>query len=174
MITFGFILFIVVLVIIGFVKNQKAESQEKKREELTASGVLSPYRDFMSETVPALLVDYETFRPSYFTKFSDQFSRDGSTASFSPEDLLDDVSPDRAAWVLNHCQLIASKRFHQSKSLSDAAEAGFEVELKVARACPGCPHVPVEKVYNPAKAPVYPCADCKEEQPCDIWYKVLS
>lgn len=168
------VVIIVVFVAWGLYKQKKEERQEKKREELTASGVLNPYRQFMADTVPALLGDYSVLSDAYLTRFSDQFLRDGSTANFTDADLVSGVEPGRASWALHHCIFIASQRFNQSRQLRDAAEAGFDVELKVQRANPNCSQVPSEQVFNPSKAPVYPCADCKEDQPCDIWYKLLT
>ncbi len=168
------ILIIVVLAVWGFIRNRKDEAAESKREELVASGVLDPYRLFMAETVPALMQDYNCFAPGYLERFTDQYRRDGTTAKFTGEDLLPGVDSNYAAWVLSHCSLLASNRFNQSRQLEDAKVAGFDVELKVARANPNCSKVPAEGVFKPNKALVYPCADCKEDKPCDIWYKLVT
>lgn len=169
-----FIIVIVAIVIWGFVKNKKEESQEKKREELETAGVIDPYRQFMATVVPAILEDYNIFQPEYLQKFADQFERDGSTIKFTKEDLLDGADGSEALWTLEHCKYIASMRYHQSRQLNDAKEAGFDVELKFDYKNPNCSQVPSEQKFKPGKAPVYPCADCKEEKPCQIWYKLLT
>lgn len=165
-----FIVFIVVMVVIGFRKNQRSE----KREQLEAAGVLDPYRQFMASTVPALLVDYQIFQPGYLQKYADLFERDGSTAKFTDADLLEGVDTSRASWALNHCAYLASMRYNQMQQLRDAKEAGLDVELKFTYKNPNCAQIPSEQKFKPGKAPVYPCADCKEDKPCQIWYKLLT
>ena len=131
-------------------------------------------RRFMSETVPVLLQDYNVFLPAFLSRYAAQYLSSGSSARFSESDLVEGVESGYAAWVLNHCSRIASARYNNLRVIQNAekAEADYVV-LKLFNTNPACPLVPKsDKKYKAGEPiPLFPCADCKEDKICGIWYK---
>jgi len=168
-----FIIFLAIagLLVWGFYQKKQ---KEKKKAALSVDTPMDSSRQLIAEIAPAIMKDYEVFTDSFLMRFSDEFIRNGKYTGLSKDDVLEGVDFDHARWIYSHCSSIASCRCAQINSLNQMKEAEVDtVELKVSRANPNCSHVPSEGKIEIDKALVYPCADCKEDKPCDIWYKPL-
>ena len=173
-----FIIVLFVLYALFFGKGKKTKrrrtSSAPKKNRVVSSG---PYtqkeqRRFMAETVPVLLQDYNVLHPCYYSRFAAEYLRSGHFAKIEPDDIVDGVEPGYASWVLNHCCYLVSSRFTVIKMIENAqdVEARY-IKFSVFRSNPTCSLVPQDKKYKVGdKIPVYPCADCKEDQPCIFSY----
>lgn len=127
----------------------------------------------MAKHIPELLSKFNVFEPSYLSRLSAYYLNNGNVPPFRDDELLAGVMRPRASWVLNHCMRLASARYNNSRMIASAkkGEADY-ISLNVSRACEGCRKVPQSKMYSPGdRIPLYPCADCKEDNICQIWYK---
>jgi hypothetical protein len=132
-------------------------------------------RRYIAENVPALLVGYNVFVPSFLSRFSAEYLATGHFARFNADELVEGVDPDHASWVLNHCCRLASARYNNLKVIQNAENVEAEyVVLKLFQTNPSCPFVPKKDKKYKAKdeIPLFPCADCKEDKICGIWYKL--
>ena len=151
------------------------KQKEKRKAELSVDTPMDPIRQLMADMAPGIMMDYNVFTDSFLARFSDSFIRNGKYTNLKHEDVLDGIDFEYARWVYSRCTLLASLRCKQIEALDKMKEAEIEtVELKVSRSNPDCPLLPVEKKLNINKAVIYPCADCKKEKPCDIWYKPID
>lgn len=160
-------IFLVVLVVLFLLRSRK-----KKRP---ASHPLVSQRSYMASSVPALLKNHKVFSSSYLSRYASAYRKSGRAPAFTEKDLLPGVDSSHAAWVLNHCERLASARFSAVSAISNAEKSeAHSVVLTVDRACPGCVKVPGVKTYKVgSRIPVYPCADCSKDQPCIFYYKVI-
>lgn len=124
--------------------------------------------------MPLFLEPYKIFKASFISLLSAQFLRNGSMARFTNEDLLPGVDSSHAFLILNHCMRLVSARYNNTRVIKNASLASAKsITIKIERACPECTRVLSEKKYKKGDdVPLYPCADCKEENICDIWYKI--
>lgn len=158
-----------VLVVLFLFRNRKKKSSRSLPVHVDSRHV------YMSSFVPALLEDYKVFSSSYLSRYASQYKKSERFVKFTEKDLLPGVDIDRAIWVYNHCERLAVARYNNLSAISNAEKADASaVALTVSRACPGCSHVPKNKTYKfGTNIPIYPCADCQEDKPCDIWYKAV-
>ena len=131
-------------------------------------------RRYIAENVPALLIQFNVFVPSFLSRFSAEYLASGHFARFGDDDLVEGVEPGHASWVLNHCCRLASARYNNLRVIQNAERAeARSVTLKPYKSNPNCSRVPKEKKYKLGQeVPLFPCADCKENEICDIWYKL--
>lgn len=165
---------IIIVLVMGFI-IYRATRKKRPRGSRSASAKTGAdaYRRYMAKHIPELLSKFSVFEPSYLSRLSAYFLHNGSVPPFRDDEVLAGVERGRASWVLNHCMRLASARYSNSKSISSAkkGEADY-ISLNVSRACEGCKKVPQSKKYAPGeRIPLYPCADCKEDNICQIWYK---
>ena len=169
---------IIIVLVVGFI-IYRAKSKKRPRGTRSVRGPASiktgadAYRKYMAKNIPALLSKFSVFEPSYLSRLSAYYLLNGSVPPFQDGEVLAGVERGRASWVLNHCMRLASARYNNSKSIQNAkkGEADY-ISLIVSRACEGCKRVPQSQRYAPeSRIPLYPCADCKEENICQIWYK---
>lgn len=167
---------IIIVLLVGFIIYRL---KSKKRPRVSRRGSSSPsvhvdaHRKYMAKNIPVLLSKFSVFHPSYLARLSVYYINNGTVPSFNDNEVLAGIDRGRASWVLNHCMRIASARYNNSRSIANAkkAEADY-ICLNVSRGCEGCKKVPQSAKYAPDdKIPLYPCANCKEDNLCDIWYK---
>lgn len=165
---------IIIILVAAFILYR---ATHKKRPRRTRSAPVrssaDAYKRYMAKHIPELLSKFSVFEPSYLSRLSAYYLNNGNAPPFRDDELLAGVMRARASWVLNHCMRLASARYNNSRYISSArkGEADF-ISLNVSRACEGCKKVPQSKLYEPKdKIPLYPCADCKEDNICQIWYK---
>jgi len=170
---------IIICVYVLFSSKKKAPKKSRrapaaKKTTSFALPVDKAERRFMSKNVPDLLQGYAVFSASYLSRFASRYLSSGKTARFTEDELLPGVEPERASWVLNHCLRLASARYNAKRTIKEgrAAEAS-SVDVKLQRACKTCDRVPAENNYSlDSDIPIYPCADCKENDICVFWYKL--
>ena len=131
-------------------------------------------RRYMAENVPALLVGFNVFVPAFLSRFSAEYLASGHFARFNADDLVEGVDPRYASWVLNHCCRLASGRYNNFRVIHEAQEAEAKsITLKVQSSNSTCQLVPKEKIYKlDEDIPLFPCAECKEDKICNVWYKL--
>lgn len=132
-------------------------------------------RRYMAENVPELLIPYNVFAPSFLSRFSAEYLASGHFARFKIDELVDGVEPGYASWVLNHCCRLATARYNSLRLIQSAESVEAEyVVLKSFNINPACSRAPKkDKKYKVGEeVPLFPCADCKENKICGIWYKL--
>lgn len=133
------------------------------------------HRRYMSQNVPELLQSFDVFSASFLSRFASEYISSGKSANFTEEDLLSNVDPKYAYWVLNHCLRLASSRYNNLGVIKNAerVEAKYVV-VKLFNMNSNCSKVPKkDKKYKiNTDIPLFPCADCKEDKICGIWYKL--
>ena len=165
-------LFIAVLCILLALGGVKKRRSRKTSRPQTAEAQLKEYRRYMTAELPSMLDRYDVFMPAFLSRVSVSFLQDGTTPRFLEEDLKEGISPEHAAWVLNHCLRIGSQRYdnHRTIKNADAAEAKYIV-LDPHRTVTDCPRRPKKKKYRRYDSiPLYPCKDCEEEDFCVVFY----
>lgn len=169
---------IIIVLLVGFiiyrVKSKKRPRGLKRGSKSPAVTVrVDAHRKYMAKHIPALLSKFSVFEPAYLARLSAYYLNNGNVPPFTDDELLEGVERGRASWTLNHCMRLASARYNNSRSISDAKKAKADyISLKVSRGCESCKKVPQSKLYaQDDRVPLYPCADCKEDNICDIWYK---
>jgi hypothetical protein len=167
---------IIIVLLVGFIiyrLKSKKRPRVSRRGSSSTSAHVDAHRKYMAKNIPVLLSKFSVFQPSYLARLSAYCINNGTVPSFSNDELLAGVSRGQASWTLNHCMRLASARYNNSRSISDAKKAKADyISMKVSRACEGCKKVPQSQMYAPDdRIPLYPCANCKEDNICDIWYK---
>lgn len=175
-----FVIFIVIGLSVLYVFSSKKKKTSKKIKPASSSkprrisvpSVLKEQRRYMAETVPVLLDDYKVLNGCYYSRFAAEYLRTGHTASFLEGDVVEGVEPGHASWVLNHCLQLASARYSAISKIKSAADAEARyIKFDVFRPNPECSLVPKSQKFKVgSNIPVYPCADCKENNICVFFY----
>jgi hypothetical protein len=164
---------IIILVVVFIVYRATHKKRPRRSRSASPRTGADAYRRYMAKHIPELLSKFSVFEPSYLSRLSACYLNNGNVPPFRDDEVQTGVERGRASWTLNHCMRLASARYSNSKSISDAkkGEADY-ISLNVSRGCQGCRKVPQSKKYAPGeRIPLYPCADCKEDNICQIWYK---
>lgn len=150
------------------------KKQKTKKPDAFSLPVDKNERRYMSVNVPQLLQPFEAFTASYLSRFASSYLSSGHTPKPTEQELLPGVEPARASWVLNHCLRLASARYNNARAVDEGRSAeASSVSVKLQRPCGSCSRVPAEKTYKlNSSIPVYPCADCQENDFCIFWYKL--
>ena len=175
-----FVLVWIIIQIYGKVKKRRmikdfvsSTVDSVKKNKTHVDPYIRKLRRYMAETVPALLDEFHVFVPSFYSRYSARYLKEGKTTAICKDDVVDGVSYGEALWTLNHCERLASARFYAIGVIENAPDAEVKfIDFEVWRPNPDCSRVPQNKVYDvDEEIPIFPCADCKEDNICLFNYK---